>query len=153
MQKQIRKELYSQALEERFQKWLKTDLRKRHRVDVKLPGFVFQAEDTTQDTVKTLMASASSRSRDQERSFLSYLNPLTYIVSEKPVDEEDPFNDQKIVSLFGVPLFVSDSPEDIDPQGEPLFGPEDTGQGEPSAEGAEESQGFFSSVMGSLNPF
>ncbi|MCH7912517.1 MAG: peptidylprolyl isomerase, partial [Deltaproteobacteria bacterium] len=51
----IKKELFAKAMEERFQKWLKTDLRKRHRVDVKLPGFIFRAEKTKKRTIDSLL--------------------------------------------------------------------------------------------------
>lgn len=144
----IKEELYSRALEERFKKWLKTDLRKRHRVDVKLPGFVFRAEETKKRTIDSLRASASTGD-DKERGFLSYLNPLSYFVSETPIDSGDGENlaDEHIVSLFGVPLFVSESGDDTE---EPLVLPDEGGEGGEPEEG---SDGFFSSILDSINPF
>ncbi|MFQ5903399.1 MAG: peptidylprolyl isomerase [Candidatus Binatia bacterium] len=147
----IKKELYAKALEERFQKWLKTDLRKRHRVDVKLPGVVFRPEETKEGTVDSLIASASRRSRDEESGFLSYLNPLSYIVSKTPlegVDADGDLGEEKIVSIFGIPLFTTESAEDVP---EDPLAPLD-GTKEP-AEKPEESGGFFSSIWESLNPF
>ena len=40
----VRDDLYNKTLEERFAKWLKTDLRKKHRVEVKLAGYAFEAQ-------------------------------------------------------------------------------------------------------------
>jgi hypothetical protein len=71
------------------------------------------------------------------------LNPLSYITSETPIDEN---SDEKIVSVFGVPLFKTDSVDD-DIVGDPLAGPVST---EPQ-EKAE--KGFFSSILQSINPF
>ena len=151
VQVKIKEELYAQALEERFQKWLKTDLRKRHQVDVKLPGVVFRPEETKERTVDSLLASASRRSRKEEPGFLSYLNPLSYIFSETPVEGEDAegeLSGEKIVSIFGVPFFTTHSPDEI---------PEDPfalgdGSEKPSQE-PEDSESFFSSMWESLNPF
>lgn len=112
----IREELYVTALEERYQKWLKTDLRKNHRVDVKLPGVVFRPEDTKEGTVDTLLASSSRRSQREERSFLSYLNPFSYIVKETPIEGEDAqgqLSGRNVVSIFGVPLFTKESADDV----------------------------------------
>jgi peptidyl-prolyl cis-trans isomerase SurA len=157
----IKKELYAKIAEERFQKWLKTDLRKKHRVDVKLPGVVFRPEETGEETVKSLMASSSKRRTPEEKGFLSYLNPLTYLVSETPLEEEGvegELSDQEIVSVLGVPLFVQESnnsPESLDPtlppEGLDLTPPpeESTGANQES----KESSGFFSSVLDTINPF
>ena len=42
----IKEELLNKALEERFTKWVKTDLRRKNRVDVKVAGVVFKPEDS-----------------------------------------------------------------------------------------------------------
>jgi peptidyl-prolyl cis-trans isomerase SurA len=137
----IREELYGKALEERFQRLLKTDLRKKHRIDVKIPGVVFRPEEKPETTVDTLMAS-SQKTRNQRSSLLSYLNPLSYITSETPIDEN---SDEKIVSVLGVPLFKTDSVDD-DVVGDPLAGP--------VSESKEKTEkGFFSSIFQSINPF
>lgn len=144
----IKEELYAKALEERFQKWLKGDLRKRYRVDVKLPGVVFRAEETNEGTVKALMTSASKRDKNSESSFLSYLNPFSYIFTETPVDENDPLGGQNIVSLFGVPLFTTGSADDV-PELPDLSVP---AGGAPEPAKSEESGGFFSSIWKAITP-
>lgn len=151
VQEKIKEELYAKALEERFQKWLKSDLRKRHRVDVKLPGVVFRAEETKEGTVDSLMAARSRRSKTEESSFLSYLNPLSYIVSEIPIEGEDAqgeLSGQNIVKIFGIPLFKTDSPadvpEDVLPPLEEITNPTPK---------SESSGGFFSGIWRTLNPF
>lgn len=151
VQEKIKEELYAKALEERFQKWLKSDLRKRHRVDVKLPGVVFRAEETKEGTVDSLMAARSQRSRNEQSGFLSYLNPLTYIISESPIEGEDAqgeLSGQNIVRVFGIPLFKTDSsedvPEDVLPPLEEITDP---------ASKSESSGGFFSGIWRRLNPF
>jgi peptidyl-prolyl cis-trans isomerase SurA len=147
----IKEELYGKAMEERFLKWLKTDLRKKHRVDVKIPGVVFRPDDSKDGTVDTLLASTSRRSRRQERSLLSYLNPFSYVLKETPLDDDDPkapFSGKSLVSLFGIPLFVSDSADDVP---DILATPPDKAAGSESS--SQESRGFFSSVVDSLNPF
>ncbi len=149
VEEEIRKELYAKALEERFQRWLKTDLRRKHRVDMKLPGFVFRAEETKEGTVNSLMASSDPIRDDEERGILSYLNPLSYIMSETPIEDEtgEILPDQKRVSIFGIPLFDTESADDVEE--EPLIqSQESEGIVEP-----EESKGFFSSVWDSVNPF
>lgn len=147
----IKEELYAKALEERFQKWLKTDLRKRHRVDVKLPGVVFRPEGTKEGTVDSLVASASRKRRNEESGFFSYLNPLSYIFRQSPIEGENAqgeLSGKNIVSIFGIPLFTSESVDDA---------PEDlltqSGGREGSAQSPEESKGFFSSIWKALNPF
>lgn len=151
VQEKIKEELYAKALEERFQKWLKSDLRKRHRVDVKLPGVVFRAEETKEGTVDSLMAARSRRSKTEQSSFLSYLNPLSYIVSEIPIEGEDAqgeLSGQNIVKIFGIPLFKTDSPadvpEDVLPPLEEITNPTPK---------SESSGGFFSGIWRTLNPF
>jgi peptidyl-prolyl cis-trans isomerase SurA len=144
----IKEELYARALEERFQKWLKGDLRKRHRVDVKLPGVVFRAEESSEDTVSTLMSSAR-RGKSSESSFLSYLNPLSYIFSQSPADEDDPESGTNVVSLFGVPLFTTESDDDVADLPD-LTAPDAGGSESPKSE---ESGGFFPSLWKTVNPF
>jgi hypothetical protein len=108
----IKDELYAKAMEERFDKWLKTDLRRKHKVDVKLAGVVFKPEDSKEDTLGSLMASTNrGPRRDQQRSFLSYLNPLSYMVKETPLEDDDPKSplyNKSVVSVFGVPLFTKE---------------------------------------------
>lgn len=147
----IKDELYAKALEERFQRWLKADLRKRHRVDVKLSGVIFRPEEAGEGTVNSLMAAASKNKRKEQAGFLSYLNPFSYIVKETPVEGEDAegeLSGQKVVSIFGIPLFMSqtddDGLEDLPIQSEAREG---------TAQKAPESGGFFSSMWKSLNPF
>ena len=111
---QIREELYNKALQERFAKWLKTDLRKKHRVEVKLDGYAFAAEEAKRGTVGSLMASAAGA--EEEKDFWDYLNPLTYIL-----DEETVAGDSKIVKIFGVPIFTTEAGDDEDvPLNEPF---------------------------------
>ena len=110
----IQAELYKKAMDERFAKWLKTDLRKKHRVAVKLDGYAFEAEKAKRGTVGSLMASATAG--EEEKDFWDYLNPLTYIF-----DEEVVAGDRKIVKVFGVPLFTTEVGDDEDtPLNEPL---------------------------------
>jgi len=111
----IKEVLYAKALEERFQRWLKTDLRKRHRVDVKISGVVFRPEEAKEGTVDSLMAAESQEGKGQKASFWSYLNPLSYIIKETPVEGEDAggeLSGRKIISIFGLPLFTTDSADD-----------------------------------------
>jgi hypothetical protein len=78
---------------------------------------VFKPEDSKEATVNALAAANSSRStRRQDRTFLSYLNPFSYIVKEIPFEEEDPKSPvagKSIVSVFGVPLFTTDTVEEV----------------------------------------
>jgi peptidyl-prolyl cis-trans isomerase SurA len=148
----IREELYATALEERYQKWLKTDLRKNHRVDVKLPGVIFRPEDTKEGTVDTLLASTSRRSRREERSFLSYLNPFSYITKETPIEGEDAqgqLSGRNVVSIFGVPLFTKESVDDV--PADPLA-PLERAEKAPLPSKEKESSGS-SSFWKWLNPF
>ena len=147
----IKDELYAKALEERFARWLKSDLRKKHRVDVKLAGVVFKAEDSQEGMVNSLMAKSSRSRRQEERSFLSYLNPLSYIVKEIPPEDDDPNSplaDKNIVSVFGVPLFTTDAVDDVP---DVLSSPPDKSKDAGSSSG--KSGGFFSSIVDTLNPF
>jgi len=140
----IKQELTNKAMEERFAKWMKSDLRRKHRVDVKLAGVTFKPEESKDDTVNSMMAARSNQAaRRAPRSALSYLNPLSYIVSETPFEDEDPkspLSNKSVVSFFGVPLFVTDNAEEAPD----IFAP-------PAP--AESSKGIFSSIVDSLNPF
>ena len=158
----IKEELYVKALEERFATWLKTDLRRKHTVDVKIAGVEFKPEDSKEGTVNSLMARSTRLNRNEERTFLSYLNPFSYIVKEIPIDEEDqrgPLANKSIVSVFGVPLFTTDATDDVpDVLSASTGSPLESGSNAvapPAAEGAaaKESGGFFSSIVDSLNPF
>jgi len=112
----IKEELLNKALEERFAKWMKTDLRRKHRVDVKIAGVVFKPEDSKENTMNTLVAGSNqSARRSEERSFLSYFNPFSYIVKDTPVEDIDPKSPiagRSIVSVFGVPLGTQETPDD-----------------------------------------
>jgi peptidyl-prolyl cis-trans isomerase SurA len=152
VQDRIKEELFAKAREERFQNWLKGDLRRKHRVDVKIPGVVFRPEETKEKTVDSLMASsASKRGRNEDSGFLSYLNPLSYIFTTKPIEGDDTEGESSgrgIVSVLGVPLFTTDTGEDVpkDPLA-PITTDEKSGQK------SQDSGGFFSSVWKTLNPF
>jgi peptidyl-prolyl cis-trans isomerase SurA len=142
----IKEELYAKALDERFSKWLKTDLRRKHRVDVKLPGVVFKAEDSKEGMVDSLMANSARSSRTEQRGFLSYLNPFSYMTKETDMGEEDPNSPlygKSVVSVLGLPLFTKEAGDDTPEL--PLDAPS---QAEPRKSG-----GFFSSIVDSLNPF
>lgn len=141
----IKDELLNKALEERFAKWLKTDLRRKHRVDIRVAGVVFKPEDSKEGTVDTLMAKSTRPVRRENRSTLSYLNPFSYIVKETPFEEEDPkspLNGKSVVSIFGVPLFTTDTPDDVPDVLTPPPPPKD-----------EKDKGFFSSIVDTINPF
>lgn len=139
----IKKELLNKALEERFAKWLKTDLRRKNRVDVKVAGVVFKPEDSKEATLNTLAANSSRSARRQpERTFMSYLNPFSYIVKETPFEDEDPKSPlagKSVVSVLGVPLFTTDAVEDA---------PDVLNPPPPPSE-----KGTMSKVLDSLNPF
>jgi parvulin-like peptidyl-prolyl isomerase len=142
----IKEELLNKALEERFAKWVKSDLRRKHRVDIKIAGVVFKPEDSQEGTVDTLIAKSNRSLRREDRSFLSYFNPLSYIVKETPLEEEQnndpnsPLQGKNIVSVFGVPLFATETVEDAPD----VFAP-------PPKE--PEKKGVVSSILDSLNPF
>jgi len=139
----IKEELLNKALEERFAKWLKTDLRRKNRVDVKVAGVVFKPEDSKEATLNALAANSSRTARRQpERTFMSYLNPFSYIVKETPFEDEDsksPLAGKSVVSVLGVPLFTTDAVEDA---------PDVLSPPPPPAE-----KGTVSKVLDSLNPF
>jgi peptidyl-prolyl cis-trans isomerase SurA len=148
----IKAELAGKALEERFLKWLKTDLRRKHRVEVKLAGVVFKPEESKEGTMDSLIAK-STRTNRQERTFLSYFNPLSYVTKEIPLDELDPkgpLADKSIVSVFGAPLFTT---ERVDDAPDVLSPPVEKSSDGASGSDSKKSGGFFSSVVDTLNPF
>ncbi|HKY08958.1 MAG TPA: peptidylprolyl isomerase [Candidatus Binatia bacterium] len=137
----IKEELMNKALEERFARWVKTDLRRKHRVDIKVAGVVFKPEDSKEGTVDTLIAKSSRSARSEDRSFVSYLNPFSYIVKETPFEEDDPNNPlhgKSIVSVFGMPLFTKESVEDA---------PDVLAPPQPA------EKGIGAKILDSLNPF
>ena len=139
----IKEELYAKALDERFGKWVKSDLRRKHHVDVKIPGVVFKAEDVKGGTLDSLAAGSQRSKKSTTRSWYTYLNPLSYVTKEVDVEEDDPKSPmygKKIVNVFGVPLFTADANDDIPDVLSP-----------PPPE--KQSGGFFSSIIDSLNPF
>src|SRR5205807_1249273 len=102
----------AKALEERITKRVKTDLRRKHRVDVKLPSVVFKAEDTKEGTVDSLMAKSTRLDKKQDRGWFSFLNPF----KETDTSEEDPNSPlygRKIVTVFGLPLGTADATDDV----------------------------------------
>jgi peptidyl-prolyl cis-trans isomerase SurA len=112
----IKQELLAKSLEDRFVKWLKTDLRRKHRVDVKIAGVVFKPEDSQESTVDSLMAKTNRSKKGSERTFLSYLNPFSYIIKEVPLEDDDPKSPvagKSVVNVFGVPLFATDTKDDV----------------------------------------
>ena len=131
----IKEELTAKALEERFAKWVKADLRRKHRVDVKVAGVVFKPEDSKEGTVDTLMAKSNRSARREDRSFLSYLNPLSYIVKETPFEDEEvdpnsPLRGKSVVSVLGLPLFTTETVEDApDVFAPPPEAPKESGSG------------------------
>lgn len=139
----IKEELLNKALEERFARWLKTDLRRKNRVDVKVAGVVFKPEDSKEATLNSLAANSSRTTRRQpERTFMSYLNPFSYIVKETPFDDEDPKSPlagKSVVTVLGVPVGTTDAIEDA---------PDVLNPPPPPAE-----KGTMSKVLDSLNPF
>jgi hypothetical protein len=166
VEEKIKAELNAMVSEEQFQKWLKTDLRKNHQVDIKVPGVVFRAEESKEGTVNALMASESSR-EPKERSLLSKLNPFSYIFKSTPDEEEEGEypSDERTVSIFGMPIFRTESAGDLDEDfiilSEPAAPAEGTAQTkeptEPEASqepnDSDKSKGFFSKALDGLNPF
>ena len=140
----IKEELLNKTLEERFAKWLKTDLRRKHRVDVKVAGVTFKPEDSKEGTMSTLVANSNRVTRRQDRSFMSYLNPFSYIVKETPFEEEDPKSPlagKSIVSVLGVPLFTTETADDASDVLTPPPPEKDS------------EKGAISNILDSLNPF
>jgi peptidyl-prolyl cis-trans isomerase SurA len=142
----VREEVMNKALEERFQKWLKGDLRRKHRVDVKLAGVVFRPEETKQPTMDTLVASGTRRTT--ESGFWDFLNPFKKTPTEDVDENGKPTATagQNVISLFGAPLFRSESPDDSD-QVEEVLAPVENPNA--PAEQPKPSPGFWSH----LNPF
>ncbi len=143
----IKEELYVKALDERFGKWVKSDLRKKHHVDIKIPGVVFKAEDVNAGTMDSLVARSPRLNKSTSRSWYSYLNPLSYVTKEIDVGEEDPKSPmygKKIMSVFGVPLFTTEANDDV---------PDILSPPPPEKPPEKQSGGFFSSIIDSLNPF
>ncbi|MGH7855436.1 MAG: peptidylprolyl isomerase [Candidatus Binatia bacterium] len=137
----IKEELMNKALEERFARWVKTDLRRKHRVDIKVVGVVFKPEDSKEGTVDNLIAKSTRSARSEDRSFLSYLNPFSYIMKETAFEEDDPKNPlqgKSIVSVFGMPLFTKETVEDA---------PDVLSPPQPA------EKGVASKILDSLNPF
>ena len=140
----IKEELLNKALQERFARWLKADLRRKHKVDIKVANVVFKPEDSKEGTMDTLMAKSTRPVRREDRSVMSYFNPFSYIVKETPFEDEDkksPLSGKSVVSVFGVPLFTTDSVEDAPDILTPPPPPQDS------------SKGVFSTILDSLNPF
>ena len=147
----IKEELYAKAMEERYSKWLKNELRRKHTVDVKIAGVVFKPEDSKEDTMGSLMAKSTRLNRKEDRGVLGYLNPLSYIIKETPSDQEDhkgPLAGKNIVSVFGVPLFTTDTVDDSPDVLSPPVQPADK-----NSQAQESGGGFFSSIVNRLNPF
>jgi len=145
IESKIKADLSTKALEERYLKWLKTDLRRKHRVDVKLAGVVFKPEESKEGTMDSLIARSNRSSRRQERTFLSYFNPFSYVTKETPMDEMDPTGplaDKNIVSVFGVPLFTTERTDDAPELPAELAPPVENSGG-----------GSSGSVLDTLNPF
>ena len=118
---QVRDELFTKTLRERFAKWLKTDLRKKHRVEVKLSEYDFEAQEAERGTVGSLMATTAPPERP--KGFWDYVNPLTYIYDEEPLPDPSGVSDRKRVKLFGIPLFTTEAGDDSDvPLNEPIEG-------------------------------
>lgn len=137
----IKEELLNKALEERFAKWVKSDLRRKHRVDIKVAGVVFKPEDSKEGTVESLAKSTRS-ARVEDRTFLSYLNPFSYIVKETPFEEDAPDNPmtgKSVVSVLGMPLFTKETIEDAPDVLTPAP--------------AQSEKGVVSNILDSLNPF
>ena len=138
----IKEELLKKALEERFAKWVKSDLRRKHKVDIKVAGVVFKPEDSKEGTVDSLMAKSTRSGRREERTFLSYLNPFSYIVKETPFEEDDPKNPltgKSVVSVLGMSLFTTDTVDDAPDVLTPAP--------------AQSEKGAVSNILDSLNPF
>ncbi|HEX2933289.1 MAG TPA: peptidylprolyl isomerase [Candidatus Binatia bacterium] len=140
----IKEELLNKALQERFARWLKTDLRRKHKVDIKVANVVFKPEDSKEGMVDTPIAKSTRSAQQKERSVMSYLNPFSYIVKETPFEDQDPkspVSGKSVVSVFGVPMFLTDSVEDA---------PDVLSPPEPAKDS---SKGVFSSIFDSINPF
>ncbi len=116
--------------------------------------------------MNALMASESSK-EPKKRSLLSKLNPLSYIFKSTPEEvEEGEFpSDERIISIFGVPIFQTESAGDLDEDFVILSEPAAPAEGTPQTQGPTEpeasqepndsntSKGFFSKVLDGINPF
>jgi peptidyl-prolyl cis-trans isomerase SurA len=155
----IKEELYAKAMEERFNKWMKTDLRRKHRVDVKIAGVVFKPEESKEGTVDSLMAKSTrtSAARREDKSFFSYLNPMTYISKEIPFEEDDPKSPlygKSIVTLFGMPMFTKERGDDVpDIINAPLPTASAPTASAPAPAASAPSQSSSGGFFDSLNPF
>jgi parvulin-like peptidyl-prolyl isomerase len=148
VKEKIQEELFAKAMDERYKKWLKGELRRKHKVDVKLPGVVFRPEDTQEGTMDTLVASGSKRSRNESSSFWDFLNPF----KSTPIEDDEelgqnPNAGQNVISLFGTPLFRTESADPAETTDE-ILAPIENPQGA-AQKPKEESGGFWRS----LNPF
>jgi parvulin-like peptidyl-prolyl isomerase len=141
----VREEVLGKAMDERFKKWLRSDLRRKHRVDVKIAGVVFRPEDTKEGTMDALV---SSGRRTEESSWYDFLNPFKKTPTEDVDEKGRPSNlsGQNVISLFGTPLFRTESADDPDTVNEVLAPVENPNA---PAEKPQESRGFWSK----LNPF
>ncbi len=83
---QYREELLNKALEDASTKWVKTDLRRKNRVDVKVAGVVFEPEDSKETTMNALGSQLQSL-HATPRPYLPELleNALSYISQRDPV--------------------------------------------------------------------
>ena len=139
----IKEELYARALDEKFNNWVKSDLRRKHRVDLKLPGVVFKVEESKDSTVDSLMAQ-SPRLNKKQRSWWSFLSPF----KESEFDDDDPNSPmygKKVVTVFGVPIGTTAAVDDVP---DILTTPASD-----KAANSGKSGGFLSSVVDTLNPF
>jgi hypothetical protein len=107
-------------------------------------GVTFKPEDSKEGTMSTLVANSNRVTRRQDRSFMSYLNPFSYIVKETPFEEEDPKSPlagKSIVSVLGVPLFTTETADDAPDVLTPPPPEKDS------------EKGAISNILDSLNPF
>ena len=71
-----------------------------------------QAGGSKEDTMGSLMAKSTGLAEKRSAEFLGYFNPFSYIIKETPSDEADrkgTLSGKNIVSVFGVPLFTTDT--------------------------------------------
>jgi hypothetical protein len=98
-------------------------------------------------TVDSLVARSPSLNKSAEKSWVSYLNPLSYVTKEIDAEQNDPKSPiygKKIVSVLGVPLFTSEANDDV---------PDVLSPPPPEKPAEKQTGGFFSSIIESLNPF
>jgi len=144
----VKDEVTAKALDERFQKWLKGDLRKKHRIDVKLAGVVFRPEESKEATMDSLVA--GSRRGGDDSSFWDFLNPFKKTPTEEVDEAGRPSGlaGQKVISLFGTPLFRTESADSADVVDD-VLAPIEQPQAQAPAEQPKEGGGFWNK----LNPF